>query len=64
MLIDGKLVHADNGATFANVNPATEEKIGDVADASRTEMRRAIAAARRAFDETDWSPNREFASTV
>ena len=22
MLIDGKLVHADNGATFANVNPA------------------------------------------
>jgi aldehyde dehydrogenase (NAD+) len=60
MLIDGKLVPADNGATFANINPATEEKLGDVADASRTEMRRAIAAARRAFDETDWSTNREF----
>jgi aldehyde dehydrogenase (NAD+) len=59
MLIDGKLVHADNGATFANLNPATEEKIGDVADASRSEMRRAIAAARRAFDETDWSTNRQ-----
>jgi aldehyde dehydrogenase (NAD+) len=59
MLIDGKLVHADNKATFANINPATEEKLGDVADASRDEMRRAIAAARRAFDQTDWSSNRE-----
>jgi aldehyde dehydrogenase (NAD+) len=59
MLIDGKLVAADNGATFANINPATEEKLGDVADGSRSEMRRAIAAARRAFDQTDWSTNRE-----
>ena len=59
MLIDGKLVRADSGATFDNVNPATEEKIGEVADASRNEMQRAIAAARRAFDETDWSTNRE-----
>jgi aldehyde dehydrogenase (NAD+) len=59
MLIDGQLVHAENGATFPNVNPATEEKLGEVADASRNDMRRAIAAARRAFDETDWSSNRE-----
>jgi aldehyde dehydrogenase (NAD+) len=59
MLIDGKLVPADNGATFDNVNPATEAKIGEVADGSRAEMRRAIAAARRAFDETEWSTNRE-----
>ena len=60
MFIDGKLVNADNGATFANINPATEEKLGDVADASRSDMRRAIAAARRAFDETNWSTDREF----
>ena len=59
MLIDGKLVQAENGATFSNVNPATEEKMGEVADASRNDMRRAISAARRAFDETDWSSNRE-----
>ncbi|HKP60690.1 MAG TPA: aldehyde dehydrogenase family protein [Polyangiales bacterium] len=58
MLIDGELVRADNGATFDNLNPATEEKIGEVADASRNEMQRAIAAARRAFDQTDWSTNR------
>jgi aldehyde dehydrogenase (NAD+) len=59
MLIDGKLVHADNEATFANVNPATEEKLGEVADGTRNDMGRAIAAARRAFDKTDWSTNRE-----
>ena len=29
-----------------------------MADASAAEMQRAIAAARRAFDETDWSTNR------
>ena len=59
MLIDGKLVHAENGATMPNFNPATEEKLGEVADATRGDMRRAIAAARRAFDETEWSTNRE-----
>jgi aldehyde dehydrogenase (NAD+) len=60
MLIDGKLVDADSGQTFANVNPATEEVIGHVADGSAAEMHRAIDAARRAFDETDWSTNRAF----
>jgi len=58
MLIDGELVEAESGATFDNVNPTTEQVIGSVADASVPEMRRAIAAARRAFDETDWSTNR------
>ena len=60
MLIDGKLVEADSGQTFDNVNPATEEVIGAVADASNAEMHRAIDAARRAFDETDWSTNHSF----
>ena len=60
MLVDGELVEADSGATFANINPATEEEIGQVADASSAEMQRAIAAARRAFDETDWSTNHAF----
>src|SRR5438445_3248622 len=60
MLIDGALVEAASGATFENVNPATEDVIGSVADASKAEMQRAIAAARRAFDETDWSTNHAF----
>jgi aldehyde dehydrogenase (NAD+) len=59
LLIDGKLVGATGGRTYANVNPATEEAIGAVADATREDMDRAIGAARRAFDETDWSTNLE-----
>ncbi|HEY3701794.1 MAG TPA: aldehyde dehydrogenase family protein [Acidimicrobiales bacterium] len=60
MLIDGQLVAADSGRTFDNVNPATEEVLGQVADASKAEMQRAIVAARRAFDETDWSTDHAF----
>lgn len=58
MLIDGQLVEADSGGTFANVNPATEQVLGEVADGSAAEMGRAIAAARRAFDESPWSTDR------
>ena len=64
MLIDGELVEASSGKTFDNVNPATEEVLGEVADASTEDMRRAIAAARRAFDETDWSTDRAFRQAV
>src|SRR5262245_7885665 len=55
MLIDGQLVEAESGTAFDNINPATEEVIGDVADASTHDMQRAIQAARRAFDESPWS---------
>jgi aldehyde dehydrogenase (NAD+) len=55
LLIDGELVVAEEGRTYRNVNPATEEVIGEVADASAADMDRAIAAARRAFDATSWS---------
>ena len=58
LLIDGELTEAKSGARFDNVNPATEEVLGGTADASVDDMRRAIGAARRAFDETDWSTNR------
>jgi aldehyde dehydrogenase (NAD+) len=57
MLIGGDLVEAASGKRFENINPATEEVLGEVADASPEDMQRAIAAARRAFDETDWSTN-------
>ena len=58
MMIDGKLVDGQAG-TFTNINPATEEPLGEVADASKEDMHRAIDAARRAFDESDWSTNKE-----
>ena len=53
MLIDGKLVDAMSGKTYPNINPATEEVIGEVADGAVEDMEQAIAAARRAFDDTE-----------
>ncbi|WP_101757902.1 aldehyde dehydrogenase family protein [Oceanicoccus sp. KOV_DT_Chl] len=60
LLIDGELVTASSGKTYPNINPATEEVIGHVVDAGPEEMDQAIAAARRAFDHTDWSTNHAF----
>ncbi|PJK23287.1 aldehyde dehydrogenase family protein [Mycolicibacterium goodii] len=54
MLIDGELVTASDGSTFDNVNPATGQVIGTVADASAADVDRAIGAARRTFDESNW----------
>jgi aldehyde dehydrogenase (NAD+) len=59
-LIDGRLVGASHGGTFENVNPATEEVIGVCADGTKDDMQTAVAAARRAFDETDWSTDHAF----
>ena len=59
LLIDGELVLAAGGRTFESVNPATEQVIASAADATVADAQRAIAAARRAFDETDWSTNTE-----
>ncbi|MCW2589743.1 MAG: NAD-dependent aldehyde dehydrogenase [Mycobacterium sp.] len=58
LLIDGKLVEG-GGGTFPTVNPATEETLGVAADATAADMDAAIGAARRAFDETEWSTNVE-----
>ncbi|BBX20184.1 aldehyde dehydrogenase [Mycolicibacterium duvalii] len=58
LYIDGKLV-AGGAGTFATVNPATEETLGVAADADTADMSAAIDAARRAFDETDWSTDVE-----
>ncbi|HEV8298324.1 MAG TPA: aldehyde dehydrogenase family protein [Acidimicrobiales bacterium] len=53
-MIDGKLEGAAGGRAYPNINPATEQQIGVAADASAADVERAIVAARRAFDETDW----------
>lgn len=60
MLIDGELVAACGAATFENVNPATEEVIGTVPDASADDIDRAVGAARRAFDTTNWPYDADF----
>lgn len=60
MLIDGKLVEATGGERFDNINPADGSVIGQAADARPEDMERAVSAARRAFDETDWSQDHAF----
>lgn len=60
LFIDGRLRESSTGNTADNLNPATEEMLGLAADAGADDMDAAIAAARRAFDSTDWSTNREF----
>jgi len=54
MYLDGRWLDAQDGASFAVVNPATEEVIGSAPNAGREEMRRAIEVARKAFDEGPW----------
>src|SRR3979411_2593441 len=60
LYIDGRLRESSTGQTADNLNPATEEVLGVTADAGADDMDEAIAAARRAFDTTDWSTNRDF----
>ena len=62
LLIDGELVQASGGAAFPTINPATEEVLGVAADAGAGDAEAAVAAARRAFDTTDWSRDHAFRS--
>lgn len=59
LLVDGKLTPASDGASYPILNPATGAEIGQAPDATAADVDAAIAAARRAFDETDWSTNTE-----
>jgi len=60
MLIDGELQITSSKATFDVVHPATEQVAGQATDGTVEDMARAVGAARRAFDETDWSRDLEF----
>ena len=54
LYIDGAWVDSDGDATVDVLNPATEEVIGTVPQASTKDVRRAVEAARRAFDDGPW----------
>ncbi|MCH5675646.1 aldehyde dehydrogenase family protein [Streptomyces gilvus] len=60
MLIDGTLVESVTGATYPNIDPATEEVLGHVTDGGVEDADRAVAAARHAFDSTDWAHDHAF----
>ncbi len=53
-IIDGEEVESLDGKRFDTVNPWTRQKWGEVAEGSAADADRAIASARRAFDEGPW----------
>ena len=58
LFIDGVLGPGGSGL-YPTINPATEEVLGTAAAADAGDMRRAIDAARRAFDTTAWATDTE-----
>ena len=60
--IDGEWV--DSQAQAQSINPATGEVIGAYTEAGEAEGKQAIAAALRAFRETDWRENRRLRAKV
>src|ERR1700757_4318539 len=54
MYIDGRWCEASDGGSRALSDPATGLTIARVAEGTREDARRAIEAARNAFDEGPW----------
>jgi acyl-CoA reductase-like NAD-dependent aldehyde dehydrogenase len=54
LLIGGKWEAAQSGKTFSTINPATEDVLAEVAEAGAPDIDRAVAAARRAFNDKAW----------
>jgi phenylacetaldehyde dehydrogenase len=55
LFIDGEWVASSHGRTIPVFDPSTGKEIAAVADASDSDVDRAVAAARRAFDDGRWS---------
>ncbi|HET7092839.1 MAG TPA: aldehyde dehydrogenase family protein, partial [Thermomicrobiales bacterium] len=54
LIIGGQDVPAASGETFDTVSPTTNRPVGRVAKAGLEDVDRAVAAARKAFDEGPW----------
>src|ERR671910_3512902 len=54
LYIGGEMVDPIDGSRFKTVNPATEEVLSEVAAAGPADVDRAVAAARKAYDDA-WS---------
>ncbi|MGE3778474.1 MAG: aldehyde dehydrogenase family protein [Pirellulaceae bacterium] len=55
MVIDGERTGAVSGKTFPTVNPATGAVLADLPAGSSADVDKAVAAARRAFEDGRWS---------
>ena len=55
LLIDGEWAPAASGRTFETINPATEERLAEVAHGEKEDSDRAVRAARKAFEyDSPW----------
>ena len=54
LFIDGQFVPSQGGSRFDSVNPASEETISQITEATAEDVDRAVAAARAAYDNV-WS---------
>ncbi|KAA1233199.1 aldehyde dehydrogenase [Agrobacterium tumefaciens] len=52
--IDGAFVPAKSGKTFTSTNPATGEKLADIAACDASDVDHAVAKAREAFEDGRW----------
>jgi phenylacetaldehyde dehydrogenase len=55
LFIDGEWVESRGGGTIAVYDPSTGKQVATIADASVEDVDRAVAAARRAFDDGRWN---------
>ena len=61
LLIDGKFAPAASGETFSTASPIDFSALADVSKAGVADVDRAVAAARRAFDDGTWPGMQPFA---
>ncbi|KAH9627188.1 hypothetical protein KSS87_020734, partial [Heliosperma pusillum] len=54
LLINGQFVDSASGKTFKTFDPRTGNLIAEVAEGDAEDINRAVAAARKAFDEGPW----------
>lgn len=54
LFIGGQWVDPSTGRSFKTINPATEETIADIAEGDASDVDRAVAAARQAFEGGPW----------
>src|SRR5512138_789509 len=51
LLVGGQWLDASDGKTFETINPATGEVLTQIAAGTKADVDRAVAAARKAFDD-------------
>jgi len=54
LFIDGKFIEPEKGRYFKSINPANEEVLAEIAEATQQDVNKAVEAARNAYEKT-WS---------